>query len=99
MPDLRPVDAGADWDLLLYAAQRVIGRERVNQTWIQRHVRVGFVKAGQLLCLLEDAGLIGPTTSGRGRWHDVLVLVGDRESVLARLQAMALAAGETGRLP
>ncbi|MFC9974486.1 DNA translocase FtsK [Spirillospora sp. NPDC127200] len=80
------IDAGYDKQLLLDAAGMVIEAQRVDQNWIQRHVRVGFVKAGRLLELLEDAGVIGPLPATRAGQRQVLVPREQREAALARLR-------------
>ena len=86
---LNPIDAGADWPLLLHTAKRVIGRQRVNIPWIQRHVRVGFAKAGTLLDLLEGAGVVSPATGDSGGYREVLVPLAERDSAMDQLEAMA----------
>lgn len=80
---VRNVDAGTDRSMLLDAARVAIGRPKVSPDMIQRRVRVGFAKAGRLLILLEEAGVIGPWAVGGS--HDVLVSASQRDAVLALL--------------
>ncbi|MFI6518961.1 DNA translocase FtsK [Spirillospora sp. NPDC050679] len=89
------IDAGYDERLLLDAAGMVIEAQRVDQNWIQRHVRVGFVKAGRLLELLEEAGVIGPLPATRAGQRQVLIPREQREAALARLRERL--GGEGGR--
>lgn len=65
---------GHDLDLFLDAAEIIIKRRTwsgnpfrvINQNTIQRRVRVGWVKAGRLLLLLEDYGIV--TRCGAARF-------------------------------
>ena len=88
------MEIGYDLDLLLDAARLVIngrtwpgwtGRQLrvIDQAAVQRHVRVGFAKAGRLLLLLEDFGII--TRSGRNVFA-CTVERGDLEAALAEIR-------------
>jgi DNA segregation ATPase FtsK/SpoIIIE-like protein len=79
-------DAGADRQLLLDAAGKVIDAQRADQNWIQRHVRVGFAKAGRLLELLEDAGVIGAVPASRSGQRQVLIPKEQKDAALTRLR-------------
>lgn len=83
MAEIRHVNAGADRDLLLQAAALVIGRKFASKDLLQRRVRVGSVKAGRLLVLLEDAGVIAPARGSGSR--TVLVHAAAKDAVLALL--------------
>lgn len=51
---------GDDLGLLIDAATSVIGRQSAAVYLLQRHIRVGFAKAGLLMNLLEERGIISP---------------------------------------
>ena len=89
---------GHDLDLLLDAARLVISRRTwsgrpfkvITQNTVQRHVRVGFVKAGRLLLLMEDFGIV--SRSGAGRF-DCAIEAADLDAKLAEIRTAH--AGET----
>lgn len=76
------VDAGDDRDLLCSAAEHVIKTQRADPRTLQRKIRVGFVKAGTLMLLLEDAGVVAWTEAGA---REVLV---PRDQKLAAVDAI-----------
>lgn len=79
------VDAGDDLGLLCDAIEAVGKAQYAHQDLIQRRVRVGFVKAGRLLYLMEDAGIIGPLINGQKR-REVLITLDQVPAVLAELR-------------
>lgn len=79
------VDAGPDRELLISAATAVITSQIASTTHIQRRIRVGFAKAGRLIGLLEDAGVVGPL-NGTGLGRNVLVTPDQLDDVLAALR-------------
>lgn len=85
MADRTPI--GYDLGLLCEAVEVVTRFQRADRSLLQRRAGVGYVKAGRLLLLLEDYGIIGPAdTPGR---HPVLVAREDRDAALARLREIA----------
>ena len=81
----RPVDAGLDLELLCDAVELVGAIQYAHQDLIQRRIRVGFAKAGRLLYLMEDAGIIGPLVNGQKR-RKVLITQDQVPATLAVLR-------------
>lgn len=76
---------GADLDLLCQAAEIVVHAGYAHEQLIQRRLRVGFTKAGRLLHLLENAGVIGPFV-GNTMARDVLVPPAQLPGVVTKLR-------------
>ena len=56
-----------DDDLFRQAARLILQNRKASVSLIQRRLKIGFARAGRIMDMMEEAGIVGPLRGPRSR--------------------------------
>ncbi|MCX7000066.1 MAG: hypothetical protein NT106_07210 [Candidatus Sumerlaeota bacterium] len=75
-----PLEDASDEELYQRALRMVLETRKPSVSMIQRRIKIGYARAGRLMDMMEDAGIVGPYHGSKPR--DLLI---DPDEELARM--------------
>ena len=72
---------GEDPDIIRQATELIVRSQLGSTSMLQRKLRIGFARAGRVMDILENKGVVGPSEGSKAR--EVLIQPDEIESILS----------------